>query len=121
MTGETRHSRILPRDLTTTNKNNPRTRFCVRGFICTPYWGNIHSETRLYWIYKIETKGFGTEYRHGCADKLGVTPDDPDRAPQYHLIIIRSGKVDATWWSLYGDYPQSHGIDSSIYYIWRYS
>ena len=72
MIGETRHSRILPRDLTTTNKNNPRTRFCVRGFICTPYWGHIYNETRLYWVYKIEPKGFGSEFHYGCLNILGV-------------------------------------------------
>ena len=72
MIGETRHSQILPRDLTTTNKNNPRTQKRVRGFICTPYYYHIYSENRLYWVYKIETNGFGTEYHHGCADKLGA-------------------------------------------------
>lgn len=54
------------------NKNNPRTQKRVRGFICTPYWYHIYSESRLYWVYKIETKGLGTEFNYGCLHALGV-------------------------------------------------
>ena len=51
---------------------------------------------------------------------LVVTPDEPDRLLDYYILINQNGRFDATWYSLHGPYPQSHGIDSSIYYIWRY-